>query len=384
MLGADDKEQSSAVDGARLWVTGLWTALLAAAAGAVTFLIGEELLDLELLRRAGIDSNEPVSLELVVVVVVAVWATVCATALLHLLLLTTSRAVTVFVWTSIVALALSFVPIFAVDADADVKIMQGVLHIVVALPIITILTRVGNRLAVPTSEAESAVVLTRQEPQSEPAQNGATSLIVTGFGLGDGHGQRLADDDDQLDAQGVHIVEVDGMEQFPRAISSDQFRPGRHLLLIPDRSRDDAIGVWDAIPSRQIGWLPPETARRVSASLESEDDNQRATSLRESRADDTRRVGLTIAIGPEYLAEAEAEPTTPTWAWVALTALTVIVGAVGVLVINTLEDRPDPDDIELIDELNDDVAATNENLETTTDLLGEILAGIESMGGTDG
>jgi hypothetical protein len=216
------------IDGGRLWLAGLLTALVAAAAGAIAFLIAEGLLDLDLLHRGRVASNDPASLEFAHVVVVAVWVTVCATGLLHLLLLTTERAVAIFAWTSVAILALSWIPIIALDADADVKIMLGVLHVVVAVPIIVILMRVATSIVAPARDADT-----------------------TG-----------------------------------------------------------------------------------------------------------------------------TKPTTPAWALVTLTALTIVVGGVGVLVINARGDRPDSEAEELISDMNEGVSTANEGLATTNDLLGQLLAGI--------
>ena len=122
-----------------LWAGGVATAVVAALVILVGLLIVQELLDVDVVPSGdGVFGSQTASLMLY-----AVLAALAATALLHLLMLSTPRARTFFAW--IMGLLTVFVALLplAVETSWESRIGSGLIYLIAGIAITSLLTGVG-------------------------------------------------------------------------------------------------------------------------------------------------------------------------------------------------------------------------------------------------
>ena len=130
----------------RLWGGGVAAAVVAALVAVVGYLIGEVILDIDLIPPAeligGSGDTDSVLAQYIIVGVVAALA---ATALLHILLLTTPRPFAFFGWImTLITVAAAVLP-FATDRDVDSKVVTAAMLVVLGAAIASLVSGVGVR-----------------------------------------------------------------------------------------------------------------------------------------------------------------------------------------------------------------------------------------------
>jgi HIRAN domain len=97
------------------------------------------------------------------------------------------------------------------------------------------------------------------------------------------------------DDERIRVVPVAGVSYRLDTLQDDAFAPGRRLTLVPepDNAHDPhAIGIWDEGRREQVGYVPAEVARELTA------EEWQAVSLREF-VEDERRAGLRVLLAPK-------------------------------------------------------------------------------------
>jgi membrane associated rhomboid family serine protease len=147
------------VDAARLWTGGLATALVAALVAVVGVLIARGLFDVPVLAPEGegaLGNSSTARLAILAAV-----AALLATALLHLLLLSTPRPFRFFTWIiSLLTLVAVLAP-FMTDAKLATKVATAAIGLVIGMAIGSLVSGAGR----------SAIRLARQDPRL-PEQEG--------------------------------------------------------------------------------------------------------------------------------------------------------------------------------------------------------------------
>ncbi|MFD1815862.1 DUF6069 family protein [Rhodococcus gannanensis] len=135
-----DPRTTPTVDAKRLWAGGAATAVVAALAAVVGLLLVRDVFDVPVITPAtGIGTSQAANLAGHAVV-----AALIATALLHVLMLTTPRATSFFGWIGVLAtLAATLLP-FAADATSASRICSAAIYFVVGIAIVTLLTGVAG------------------------------------------------------------------------------------------------------------------------------------------------------------------------------------------------------------------------------------------------
>ncbi|MDH6679013.1 uncharacterized membrane protein YjjP (DUF1212 family) [Rhodococcus sp. LBL1] len=129
-----------AVDAKRLWSGGVATALVAALAAVVGLLVVRGLLDIEVITPDTTFGESQVT----TIAGYAIIAALLATALLHLLMISTPRATSFFGWIGILAtVAVTLWP-YTVYATTDSKIGSSLIYLVVGIAIVTLLSGVAG------------------------------------------------------------------------------------------------------------------------------------------------------------------------------------------------------------------------------------------------
>jgi len=123
-----------------------------------------------------------------------------------------------------------------------------------------------------------------------------------------GSGYRLVERDPP---RHTHVLKVAGTSHRREDLQSPLFEPGKELSLVPepDNPHDpDAVGVWDAHRTRQVGYIPREKARLIKRCLTHER-IERAVALWEWRqAGSGERIALEILVGPQMTIEFDSPP----------------------------------------------------------------------------
>jgi hypothetical protein len=92
----------------------------------------------------------------------------------------------------------------------------------------------------------------------------------------------------------VRVVKLAGASYRAEALQDDAFAPGRRLALVrePDNEHDpNAVAVFDAARSLQVGYVPAEVAPALTG-------DEQAVALWEFRGEDGARIGLRVLIAP--------------------------------------------------------------------------------------
>lgn len=134
-----DRSVEPPVDAKRLWAGGAATALVAGLAAAVGLLLVRDVLGIPVITSALELGNSQVT----TIVGHAVVAALVATALLHLLILTTPRATSFFGWICVLATITAALWPFTVSATLASKVGSGMIHLVVGIAIYTLLSGVA-------------------------------------------------------------------------------------------------------------------------------------------------------------------------------------------------------------------------------------------------
>ncbi|MGV9748070.1 DUF6069 family protein [Rhodococcus zopfii] len=134
-----DRSVEPPVDAKRLWAGGAATALVAGLTAAVGLLLVRDVLGIPVITSALELGNSQVT----TIVGHAVVAALIATALLHLLILTTPRATSFFGWICVLATITAALWPFTVSATLASKLGSGMIHLVVGIAIYTLLSGVA-------------------------------------------------------------------------------------------------------------------------------------------------------------------------------------------------------------------------------------------------
>ena len=138
----------------RLWAGGGATALVAAGVGVVGVLFVRGVLNIPILSAKGGLVNQAMA----VVPLSAGLAALVATALLHLLLLTTPRPVSFFSAICAIAIAIVVLQVFLAGGTREDQVATAMLYVVIGGTVITLLSGV----------ARTAVQLALVRPQAGP------------------------------------------------------------------------------------------------------------------------------------------------------------------------------------------------------------------------
>ena len=138
----DGTRAGRSVDAGRLWSGGVATALVAALVALVGVLLCRGVLDVPVL--APTDEGTLGNASTVRLVVLAAFAALLATGLLHLLLLSTPRPLQFFGWiVGLVTVAATLTP-FLTDADLSVKVATSAIYLVTGIAIGSLLSGVAR------------------------------------------------------------------------------------------------------------------------------------------------------------------------------------------------------------------------------------------------
>lgn len=129
-----------AVDAKRLWAGGGATALVAALTAVVGLLIVRGLLDIPVITPATTIGNSQAS----TLAVGAALAAVLATALLHVLIVSTPRAASFFSWIGALATLAAALWPFAVEATIASQIGSAAIYFAIGLAIVSLLSGVAG------------------------------------------------------------------------------------------------------------------------------------------------------------------------------------------------------------------------------------------------
>jgi len=129
-----------AVDAKRLWAGGVATSLVAALAAVVGLLLVRGLLDIPVVTPDTTFGESQVT----TIAGYSIMAALLATALLHLLMVSTPRATSFFGWIGMLAtVAVALWP-YTVYAATDSKIGSSLIYLVVGIAIVTLLSGVAG------------------------------------------------------------------------------------------------------------------------------------------------------------------------------------------------------------------------------------------------
>ncbi|HEY9376085.1 MAG TPA: DUF6069 family protein [Jiangellaceae bacterium] len=130
-----------AVAAGRLWAGGLATALIAALTAVVGVLITTGILDLEVLAPPGFTNSEAANYAIAAAV-----AALLATALIHLLIVSTPRPFAYFRWImGLLILAATLIP-FASSSALSTKVATGAINLVVGIAIASLTSGTASRV----------------------------------------------------------------------------------------------------------------------------------------------------------------------------------------------------------------------------------------------
>jgi hypothetical protein len=146
VITPDPRDVRWDVDAGLLWRGAIAVVLVAIGTALVGLLVIRDLLDLHVLRRS--DGNDLVQASTAWYLVVAAVAALAATALLHLLLVTTPQPFRFFGWIgSLAVLAATLIPL-TFDAARTSQVATAALHLVVGTVIVVLTGQMGRSAAV--------------------------------------------------------------------------------------------------------------------------------------------------------------------------------------------------------------------------------------------
>jgi hypothetical protein len=130
------------IDPARLWAGGLATAVVAALTAVVGILIARGVLDIPVLapKGAGVWGNANTT----TYALSSAGAALVATALLHLLAVTTPRFGRFFTWIMLLATAIATALPLGLDVDTASRVATAVINLVIGIAVMSILNGVAR------------------------------------------------------------------------------------------------------------------------------------------------------------------------------------------------------------------------------------------------
>jgi len=169
-IGRDDQSSHPRVDATQLWPGGIATAVVAGLVALVGVLACRWLLNVPILapKQDGAYGDAHTT----GVVFAAVGSALAATALLHLLLISTPRPQTFFAWIVSLATVVAVLFPFSTAAPVSQKIATGVVSLVIGIAIGTLLGGVAGRSTRPRSGSAGRPVRSARYPvEQRPASN---------------------------------------------------------------------------------------------------------------------------------------------------------------------------------------------------------------------
>jgi hypothetical protein len=143
--------QPAAVAAGRLWAGGVATALIAALTAVVGVLIATGILDVEVLAPPGFTDSEAANYAIAAAV-----AALLATALIHLLIVSTPRPFSYFHWImGLLILAATLIP-FASSSSLSTKVATGAINLVVGIAIASLTSGTASRVVRQAGRAPGA------------------------------------------------------------------------------------------------------------------------------------------------------------------------------------------------------------------------------------
>lgn len=125
-----------------LWAGGVATAIVAALVALVGVLVFRGVFNIPVLAPEGEGAwGDATTAQLMIGAAVAA---LLATGLLHLLLLTTPRALSFFSWTVGLLIVAATVAPFGINADLDTQIATAAIHVVIGIAILSLLMGVAR------------------------------------------------------------------------------------------------------------------------------------------------------------------------------------------------------------------------------------------------
>jgi HIRAN domain len=112
----------------------------------------------------------------------------------------------------------------------------------------------------------------------------------SGYALRDAATYEVVREDDSR----IRVVNAAGVSYRTEELQDEAFAPGRRLTLVPEPQNEHdphAIGIWDAEQRLQVGYVPADVARGLSAA------EWRAVALRDF-VEGERRLGLRVLLAP--------------------------------------------------------------------------------------
>jgi len=137
------EDDQPAVDAAKLWSGGVATALVAALVSIVGIMVARGVLDIAILAPADEGAWETASAA--TYAVAAVFGALIATALMHLLLLTTPRPTMFFGWIMFLIGVVAAIWPFSTNAAREEQIATAALNALIVLAIWMLVTATANR-----------------------------------------------------------------------------------------------------------------------------------------------------------------------------------------------------------------------------------------------
>jgi Family of unknown function (DUF6069) len=139
------ERRETEVSARRLWAGGGATAVVAAGIGVVGVLLVRGVLEIPILSAKGRLVNEA----MVVVPISVALAALAATALLHLLLLTTPRPTAFFGAICAIVIAIVVLQVFITGGTREEQVATGVLYVVIGVAVISLLSGVARTAVQP-------------------------------------------------------------------------------------------------------------------------------------------------------------------------------------------------------------------------------------------
>jgi hypothetical protein len=139
---SEGARQSPSVNARTLWAGGAATAVVVALVALVGVVVFRGLFDIHVLAPEGEGVWGDAST--VQLMIAAAAAALLATGLIHLLLISTPRALAFFAWIIGLATVVAAVAPFATDADLDSKVATAVINAVVGIAILSLITGVAR------------------------------------------------------------------------------------------------------------------------------------------------------------------------------------------------------------------------------------------------
>jgi HIRAN domain-containing protein len=145
-----------------------------------------------------------------------------------------------------------------------------------------------------TENAASQCVMRGRHPEPSSGQAPRVRLWLersgSGYALRDAATYEVVREDDPR----IRVVSVAGVSYRTDELQDEGFTPGRRLTLVPEPQNEHdphAIGIWDAVQRLQVGYVPADVARGLSAA------EWQAVALRDF-VEGERRLGLRVLLAP--------------------------------------------------------------------------------------